>query len=168
MKTRLPILAVLAAALAGCGRMDSRALAEKVCAEMQRDLAKGSFEDLKVEGVTLVEQGGNRYAGSATAQVKGVPIRYRVTCDYDGRSFCWNAEPDVSDAMVLAKLKAREAKDAVAKAWPGVKEDAKAAAGKAADAVGKVADVAADAADKTVDAAGKAIGSIKDMLLGEK
>lgn len=166
---RLPVLAVLAAAaLAGCGRMDSRALAEKVCAEMQREMAKGAFEDLKVEGVTLVEQGDNRYAGTATAQVKGVPIRYRVTCDYDGKSFCWNAQPDVSEAMVMAKLKAREAKDAVAKAWPGVKEDAKAAAGMAADAVGKVADAAADAADKTVDAAGKVIGSLTDALLGAK
>lgn len=125
MRTMTVLLASAMLAVVGCGRMDSRELAEQVKAEMQRDLVKRDLLDtLKVERVTLVHQEGNAYAGKAVGEVYGQPVQFDVTCQYDGTSVLWDAELVGDNPLTLLGRKGELAvRNALATNWPAFKAD---------------------------------------------
>ena len=126
MKSIVKIInvACVAAALAGCGKMDSKELAEQVKAEMQRDLVRQElYAGLKLETVTLIHKEGIRYEGVGKGGLHGLPIEFAVTCEYDGASVLWKAEPVGENALTLLGRKSgKYCREKFDENWPKVKE----------------------------------------------
>ena len=164
MTLRKSLVAALAlAALVGCGKMDSHALAQKVREEMQRDLVKDkSYSELLVEDVKLVHREGYQYAGVATGRLGDVPVTFDVTCTYDGASVLWKA--DLRDAVaVFSKVTGREIKETASAAWDEAKGKAASAWSSTREAVksgygktlSKVNELCTEAKEKLGSAAGE-------------
>ena len=117
----------MAAVLVGCGKMDSKELAEQVKIEMQRDLVKQElFSGLKLDTVALVHKGENRYEGFAKGDLHGLPIDFEVKCEYDGASAIWQAEPVGENALTLYGRKGgKYIREKLDENWPKVKEGLK-------------------------------------------
>lgn len=109
----------------GCGRMNSKKLAEVVRSEMQRDLVKESLYDgLTMERVTLIHKDDNSYIGEAQGDIKGIPVKFDVTCEYDGSSVLWKANLAKETALsLLGKIESKELKEKIIAAWPEIKEN---------------------------------------------
>lgn len=129
MKAIVKVISVacMAAALAGCGKMDSKELAEQVKSEMQRDLVKQElYAGLKLETVTLIHKEGIRYEGVGKGNLHGLPIEFEVTCEYDGASVLWKAEPVGENALTLLGRKSgKYCREKFDEKWPKVKEGIK-------------------------------------------
>jgi len=116
-----------ATCLAGCGKMDSKELAEIVKGEMQRDLVKQDvYSTLKLTDLTLVHKDGVNYEGVAKGDVQGMPVSFEVKCEYDGTSWLWKAEPsDHNSLSVMSHKGCQYAGEKFDENWPKVKKGAK-------------------------------------------
>ena len=121
-------VACMAAVLAGCGKMNSKELAEQVKVEMQRDLVRQDlYAGLKLETVTLIHKEGIKYEGVGKGDLHGLPIEFEVTCEYDGASVLWKAEPVGENALTLLGRKSgKYCREKFDENWPKVKEGIKA------------------------------------------
>ena len=120
-------VACVAAALAGCGKMNSKELAEQVKVEMQRDLVRQDlYAGLKLETVTLIHKEGIKYEGVGKGDLHGLPIEFAVTCEYDGASVLWKAEPVGENALTLYGRKGgKYVREKFDENWPKVKAGVK-------------------------------------------
>lgn len=121
------IFVCVVAALAGCGKMDSKELADKVKLEMQRDLVKqDDYSSLKIGEVTLVHKGGVVYEGVATGDIQGLSVSFDVKCEYDGVSLLWNVTPKDHNSLTIMSHKGKQyAEKKFEEKWPKVKKQVK-------------------------------------------
>ncbi len=148
-KLRIAVLPLAFAMLfAGCG-MSQDELEAFVRGEMQKDVVKrAGMKDLKVDDLQLVHEGDADYVGVAKCTIGDHPVKFNVTCKYDGSdAVIWNAELSKdNDVTFLAKEAAKEyGRD--------LKEKAKAAYGKASE---KTKEAYGKASEKAKEAYGKA------------
>lgn len=117
----------MAVHLAGCGKMDSKDLADKVKLEMQRDLVKqDDYSSLKIAQVTLVHKGGVVYEGIATGDIQGLSVSFDVKCEYDGASLLWNVTPKDHNSLTIMSHKGKQyAEKKFDEKWPKVKKQVK-------------------------------------------
>ena len=141
MKAIVKVISVacMAAALAGCGKMNSKELAAQVKVEMQRDLVTQElYTGLKLETVALVHKEGVRYEGVGKGELHGLPIEFEVKCEYDGASAIWKAEPVGENALTLLGRKSgKYCREKFDENWPKVKEGVKASYLAAVEKSGK-------------------------------
>ncbi len=147
---------VFAMLFAGCGMSQSE-LESFVRGELQRDVVKRSgMKDLTVQDLQLVRDGDASYVGVAQCTIGDHPVKFDVTCKYDGSdAVIWNAELSKDNDMTfLAKESAKE----IGKA---IKEKAKAAYGKASE---KAKEAYGKASEKAKDIYGTAIEKTSEAL----
>ena len=137
---RIGFVVVVLAALVGCGQMNSHDLSEWVKGEMQRDLVKNvDFDGLRMERVALVHQEGVKYVGVGEGTMKGVPVKFDVTCDYDGHTVVWKSE--LRDSLaVYGKIKGGELKTKAGEAWSATRDTFKKGYDKTAAAADEFCD----------------------------
>ena len=132
MKSLLTVgmVAVILMTISGCG-MNSAQLGERVRKEMQAELVKNDmFKDLKMKEVRLVKGEGIEYSGVGKGDIDGYPVKFDVTCKYDGDTVIWDASLVDDNMLTLAGVaagkavreKAKAAYDRMKAAWPDVKK----------------------------------------------
>ena len=146
---KVGMVAVCAALIAGCAK-NSAELGEQVMREMQTELVKTpGLKALRMREVRLIKRDELNYQGVGKGEIFGCPIKFDVTCQYDGSTVLWNAELSEDNLSVLAaKERAKEAYAAAMAAWPDVKAGLKAKF----DAAVKKAGVCLDAAARQTEA----------------
>ncbi len=170
---RITILAwtfVCAALFAGCG-MSQDELEAYVRGEMQRDIVKRTgMKDLKVQDLQLVRDGDSSYVGVAQCVIGEHPIKFDVTCKYDGSdAVIWNAELSKdNDTTFLAKESAKEIGQSIkAKtkaAYEKASEKAKSAYGKASAKAKEASKTLAEKTKELYDTAAEKAGEVLDKV----
>jgi len=164
MKSAVKMLAmaICAAVLVGCG-MDSAQLGEYVKKEMQAELVKkDGLKALKMSEVRLIKNEGNNYSGVGKGEVHGRPVKFDVTCQYDGNTVLWDASlSEDSLALLAAKEKARDVCESARAVWNDMKEGMK----RGYDAASKKAgEYYAVAAKKVEECSGAVKAEVEDLL----
>ncbi len=139
-------------AIIGCS-MDSAELGEYVRKEMQEELAKNDvFKDLKMTSVRLVKTEGMEYAGVGKGDIGGHPVKFDVTCKYDGKTVLWDASLVGDNMASLASRAAGRAKGEKLKAaWPGIKKGIAEKYAAASKKMGEYYDTAKQKASELLD-----------------
>ena len=139
------IIVALTAMLAGCS-MDSAQLGEYVRKEMQEELVKkDGLKALQMKEVRLVKGEGISYSGVGKGEIDGCPVKFDVTCKYDGKTVIWDASlSDDNQLSLVAKEKAKEIYEKVKSLVPIAKEGIR----QKYDAASKKAEEYCDVASK--------------------
>lgn len=160
----------MAVHLAGCGKMDSKDLADKVKLEMQRDLVKqDDYSSLKIAQVTLVHKGGVVYDGIATGDIQGLSVSFDVKCEYDGASLLWNVTPKDHNSLTIMSHKGKQyAEKKFDEKWPEVKKQVKAsydsAVRKSVEVYDKTKESYHAAVEKSAELYGKTMESYRATI----
>ena len=158
--THASMAAIVAFVVTGCS-MDSVELGEYVKKEMQAELVKtDGLKSLKMKEVRLLKGDGIEYSGVGKGEIDGCPVKFDVTCKYDGKTVLWDASlVDDNLLSLAAKEKAKEVYGKVKSLWPEVKKGIK----QQYDAASKKAGEYYNAATKKVE---EGIDSVKESLQG--
>ena len=155
------IVVALTAMLAGCS-MDSAQLGEYVRKEMQEELVKkDGFKALQMKEVRLVKGEGISYSGIGKGEIDGCPVKFDVTCKYDGKTVIWDASlSDDNQLSLVAKEKAKEIYGKMKSLVPIAKEGIR----QKYDAASKKAEEYCDVASRK---AVECLDSVKAKLQGD-
>ena len=156
------VTAVFAAFMAGCS-MDSTELGEYVKKEMQEELVKvDGLKALQMKEVRLVKGEGVNYSGVGKGELDGCPVKFNVTCKYDGKTVIWDASlADENLFALAAKEKAKDIYEKVKALWPVAKESIRQKYDAASKKAGEYCDTASKKAEECLD-------SVKTKLQSEK